>query len=103
MKINPAAFQAYNKVAEYGHPARQADPPVEEPALRANHTDQIQISPEGARKMEISQLTRAIMAQSAEPASPQRLEQLRTAIRNGSYRIPTSDLADAVMKHWLLV
>ncbi len=103
MKINPtAAFQAYNKMAEHNRSPRQAELSADDKMQRGGHTDQIQISPEGARKMEIDQLTKAIVSETRTPASPERLEKLRTAVRNGTYHIPTGDLADAVMRHWFI-
>jgi len=100
MKINPtAAFQAYNKMTEHSRSPHLVELPTEESMQRGSHTDQIQISPEGARKMEIDQLTKAIVSETKTPASSERLEKLRTAVRNGTYHIPTGDLADAVMRH----
>jgi len=102
MKINPtAAYQAYNKISERSYTApRRQDLRGEAPVQKPGNTDQIQISPEAARQREVEQLTHSIMSQIREPASPQRLESLRTAVQNGTYHIPTGDLVDAVMKQW---
>lgn len=105
MKINPtAAFQAYNKITERSHAAlrRQDYLRGEAPVQKAENTDQIQISPEAARQREVEQLTHSIMSQIQEPASPQRLESLRTAVQNKTYHVPTGDLVDAVMKQWFV-
>ena len=99
MKLNPsAAVHAYNKISERNAQIpRRTELPVERTVQRVAHTDKVQISPEGARKAEAQQLTRSIMAEIREPASPQRLESLRTAVANGSYHVPTAKLVDAVM------
>lgn len=101
MKLNPtAAYHAYNKIADHSARAyRRPESFSERLAQKAEHTDQIQISPEGTRKMAADQLSRSIMAQIRESSSPQRLESLRTAVQEGSYHIPTSELVDAVMRH----
>ncbi len=101
MKINPtSAYQAYNKMAEHNRSPRQ-DPSIEDGVQRTGHTDQIEISSAGARNMEICQLAKAISVR--EPASLERLESLRSAIKNGTYHIPTEDLAGAVMRRWFIV
>lgn len=104
MKINPAtAYQAYNKVTEHTHTTpRRPELRPEVAAQKAGNTDQIQISPEATRQREVEQLTQSILSQIREPASPQRLESLRTAVQNKTYHIPTGDLVDAVMKQWFV-
>jgi len=103
MKLNPtAAYHAYNKIAE--HPARTYRRPEafsEHLVQKTENTDQIQISPEGTRKMAAEQLSRTIMTQIRESSSPQRLESLRNAVQQGSYYVPTSELVDAVMRQCL--
>ena len=104
MKIGPAAaFHAYNKAAEYTHTPRQAEFRLEEPASRGEHTDRILISSEGTRKAEVDQLTKAIATEVYKPASPERLESLRTAVQNGTYYVATGDLVDAMMSRWFLL
>ena len=100
MKINPAAaYQAYNRISDHTHSPRRTGQYPEGGALKAGHTDQIQISHEGTRKMEAEQLSRSIMAEIREPASPERIEDLRRAVQSGSYRVPTGELVDAVIRH----
>lgn len=53
--------------------------------------------------MEAEQLTKAIAAELREPASPEKLNELREAIQNKSYHVPTGDLVNAMMRHWALV
>lgn len=104
MTINPtAAYQAYNRIGKRSYPAGRQDYQAEEAVQKAENTDRIRISPEAARQREVEQLTGSIMAQIREPASPQRLDSLRTAVQNKTYNIPTSDLVDAVMKRWFAV
>ena len=102
MNINPAAaLNAYNKVTERTQPVRPTEQSrPEDAAQRAGHTDQIDISPEGARQNEIEQVTRSILSEIKEPASDERIEALRTAMQNGTYHVPTETLVDEVMKHW---
>lgn len=104
MNINPAAaYRAYNKINGYSHSSRHTEWNVEDGAQRLENTDQIEISPEGARKMEAEQLTKAIASELREPASPERLKDLQKAIENKSYHVPTGDLVNAMMRHWALV
>ena len=51
--------------------------------------------------MEAEQLSRSIMAEIREPASPERIEDLRRAVQSGSYRVPTGELVDAVIRHFV--
>lgn len=103
MKLNPtAAYHVYNKIAE--HPARTYRRPEsfsEHLVQKMENTDQIQISPEGSRKMAADQLSRSIMSEIREASSPQRLESLRTAVQEGTYHVPTGLLVDAVMRQCL--
>ena len=104
MNINPAAaYRAYNKINGYSHSSRHTEFGVEDAAQRLENTDQIEIRPEGARKMEAEQLTKAIAAELREPASPEKLNELREAIQNKSYHVPTGDLVNAMMRHCALV
>lgn len=100
MKINPTtAYQKYNKVSEYNHVPRSMELRAEATVQQGGNMDQIQISPEGARKMEISQLTRTIMSELEHPASSERLRDLRAQVQSGTYHVPTKELAGAVMEH----
>ena len=102
MIINPAAaYQAYNRISDHTHSPRRTGQYPEGGALKAGNTDQIQISHEGTRKMEAEQLSRSIMAEIREPASPERIEDLRRAVQSGSYRVPTGELVDAVIRHFV--
>lgn len=102
MKINPAAFHAYSKINDCTSIPRHLEVGAEDTVQRSGNTDQIQISPEGARKMEIEQLTKSIVSEMHEPASSERLERLRQAVQNRTYHIPTKDLVDAMMRHWCI-
>lgn len=105
MRINPsAAYQAYNKIGERSFAAsRRLDSQAEEAARKAENTDSFRISPEAARQREVEQLTSSIMSEIREPASARRLDDLRTAVQNKTYSVPTKDLVDAVMKQWFTV
>ena len=75
MNINPAAaYRAYNKINGYSHSSRHTEFGVEDAAQRLEKTDQIEISPEGARKMEAEQLTKAIAEENFEKAAELRDE-----------------------------
>lgn len=102
MKINPtAAYQAYNRISERNRTLRRTGLAAEGMAPKAGNTDQIQISHEGARLVEAEQLSRSIMAEIQEPASPERIESLRRAVQSGSYNVPTDRLVDAVIRHFV--
>lgn len=101
MKIDPAAvFQVYNKGAGPARSPRQAGYSAGEPAQGEDRTDQVQISQEGARRAEAGQLTKAVTAKA--PACAQRLEELRAAVRSGSYHVPAEKLADALIRRWFI-
>ena len=40
-------------------------------------------------------------AKSYVSASPERIEDLRRAVQSGSYRVPTGELVDAVIRHFV--
>lgn len=107
MKINPAAaFNAYNKTVEKissTQPSAAVHPAAENASVRAastEHTDQVQISAEGARKAGIQQITDTIVSEIHEPASAEKLESLRDAVQNKTYHVSTPDLVDAIIKRW---
>ena len=126
MKINPtAAYQAYNKISEHSHAARRLGAASELPAQKAENTDRIHISPEASRQLEVEQLSRSILSEIREPASQERLGlvlfmsllgrfndsaasdlgvaalSLRSAIQKGTYNVPTGELVNAVMRHFV--
>jgi len=102
MKISPtAAYQAYNKISEHTAAARRTASVSELPAPKAENTDRIHISPEASRQLEVEQLSRSILSEIREPASPERLESLRSAVQKGTYNVPTGELVDAVMRHFV--
>lgn len=103
MKINPtAAYQAYNKISDYGHTLRRTGAAGETPAAeKSGKTDRIQISQEATRQLEVEQLSRSILSEIREPASQERLESLRSAIQKGTYNVPTGELVNAVMRHFV--
>lgn len=105
MRINPsAAYQAYNKIGKRPYDAsRRSDYQGEEAAQKTENTDSFRISPEAARQREVEQLTSSIMSEIREPASAQRLDNLRAAVQNKTYSVSTNDLVDAVMKQWFTV
>lgn len=100
MKISPtAAYQAYNKISEHSLSSRRPSGITDLPVQKAENTDRIHISPEASRQLEVEQLSRSILSEIKEPASPERLESLRNAVQKGEYRVPTGELVDAVMRH----
>lgn len=102
MKINPtAAYQAYSRISERVRPVRMEE--SGEQPFCSGKTDQIQISPEAAHSQEVERYSRAVAAELCRPASPERLEALRTAIQNGEYHVSAETLADAMMKKWFLI
>lgn len=67
---------------------------------KSQHTDQISISSQGARQLEIDKVSKSILEEIQTPAPADKLEQLKAAVQNGSYRIATGDLADSLMQRW---
>ena len=102
MKINPtAAYQAYNKISEHTPASRRYGGTASLPVQKSENTDRIHISPEASRQLEVEQLSRSILSEIREPASPERLESLRAAVQRGEYHVPTGELVDAVMRHFV--
>ena len=103
MKINPArVYQAYN-TAKYNKTPRQTGFHLEEVSSRNEHTDQIQISVQGSRKAEENALTKAIMNDNGDIKNCDVLEDVKAAVENKSYYVPTDDLVEAVMNKWLFI
>lgn len=101
MKINPTtAYHAYNRISEHLRPARMEE--ISGQPSQPGKTDQIQISPAAAHSQEVEQYARTVATELCRPAPQQRLDALRAAIQNGEYRVSTEDLADAMMKKWIL-
>ena len=64
MKINSvAALHTYNKINEHTSVVHHAENSIGDSERKCENTDQIQISLEGTRKVEVEQLTRAISAE----------------------------------------
>ena len=101
MKINPSVFGVGKTPRpEHDLPAKAAADSA--PAARGdNNTDKISISPAGARQADVDHLTKSVLAEIQRPASPERLDALRTAVQSGAYRVPAGDLADALMRRWM--
>lgn len=104
MKINSvAALHTYNKINEHTSVVHHAENSIGDSERKCENTDQIQISLEGTRKVEVEQLTRAISAEMHESVAPERLEELRQAIQEKNYYVSAGDLADAMMRYWRIV
>ena len=104
MKINPAAaygiYKANSNTQRHDSDTSFAGQLESLSAKKAEHTDQVSISAEGARQMEAERATRSIMSSIDSPTPPQKLEELRAAVQNKTYYVSTGDLVDAVMQRW---
>ncbi|MCI9575706.1 MAG: flagellar biosynthesis anti-sigma factor FlgM [Clostridiales bacterium] len=60
-------------------------------------SDRVQISREGAFQSRLAESVVAMSKEAATTVSPQKLADLKQQIADGTYQIPASDLADAIM------
>ncbi len=101
MKINSVSAYGVYKQAARKPEAEMSFAAALEAAGRKKHTDRISISTQGARQLEAERLTRAVMDEMQKPSDPGKLERISSAVKDGTYHIPTGELADAVMQRWL--
>jgi len=110
MKINPSsAYQVgmssqvsavrQNEVVEAV--ARTAGAPSAGVAAKGQNVDQIKISQDASLKAELDQLARAVATDLQRPPSEERIAELRKAVQNNTYYVPTAALVDAIMNRWI--
>lgn len=94
MKINPiSSYNVYQ--SSYKRAVRRLASPVS--AESAGKTDTISFSPEAVGQRDISQAAGSILRELNSPESTSRLLELQKAVENGTYRVSTDDLADAIL------
>ena len=101
MKINPVAYGVGNSGLAKRAESDASKPHVDFVALKSENTDKIMISDRATKKADTDQLTKAIVSWIERPASPERLACLQEAVNNKTYYVPASDLASALMQHWI--
>ena len=70
---------------------------VSQPASPKVRSDEIHISGDGIKKQEAAAFSKLLAGQMERGASPERLEALRSQVRNGSYEISAQELAKKMM------
>jgi anti-sigma28 factor (negative regulator of flagellin synthesis) len=102
MKINPASV--YNIYKQNQAKGLEINSRVnqEEDGVSAKKVDTLIISPAGARqaklsKFDLSNEVQRIAREVHEAPDDQRLSELKAAIANNQYRIPTDTLANAIL------
>ena len=101
MKINSIPYNMGNNGITKAAENEVLQKAKNDAVVRSSNTDKIDISGEGAYKAEIDMYTKNIVAEIEAPAKPERLAELRTAVQNGTYYVPTSSLVDSIMQRWL--
>lgn len=94
MKINPSAgleqYQKYTKPVKNGTAANAA-------GKAAPRSDTVSFSDDAVARAEAGRVAGGIAAEVESAASPERLEELRAAVENGTYNVPAGDVADAIL------
>lgn len=94
MKINASGLDRYQSVVQQAKTGEAAKP---RQGARAANTDKVTISGDAAARAGLSRLASSVAAEVDASASPARIEQLRTAVQDGSYHVETGDIADAIL------
>lgn len=94
MKINP--ISSYNTYKSSYKRAVQRTVPLAQTEGAAK-TDTIAFSPGAVEQREISQTAGGILRDMNRPESTSRLLALQKAVENGTYRVSTDELADAIL------
>lgn len=101
MKINPANVNNLYKNNMSGTGSTNGKPQAaeQEPAGKKDiKYDTITISSQGMQKNDISRLAAGIAKDVDAAAADEKIESLKTAIRNDQYKIDSQTLADAILK-----
>lgn len=101
MKINPANVNNLykNNMSGTGSPNGKPQAAEQEPAGKKDiKFDTITISSQGMQKNDISRMAAGIAKDVDAAAADEKIESLKTAIRNDQYRIDSQTLADAILK-----
>lgn len=99
MKINPSAghdyYQSYIQGLKNAENKAGAD--AKPPAGTVTNTDKVTFSNSAAVRSEVSRLATTVAAQVEETGSSARINELRTAVQNGSYSVPAGEVANAIL------
>lgn len=60
--------------------------------------DKVEISGKGSRMCNTKDISRTIVSEIDKPISPERIAQLKNQIKNGTYKVSSSAIADAILK-----
>lgn len=96
MKINPSLVSNIYKANTPAEITGEKGAAVVTTAAAAK-TDTVVISRQGASLRETSRVVQTIARELDQEPSTERLEQLRQAIGKGEYRVPTEQLAKAIL------
>lgn len=64
-----------------------------------NKTDRIEISAAGTELSQKSKIINDVAKEINKPVSPERIAQLKDQINSGNYKIPSDQIAEAMMKN----
>ena len=64
------------------------------------NTDTVTISSEGSQKRDAARITRSMIdeIERSEQAYARRVEDIRARVQNNTYRVPSGDVADAILR-----
>ena len=65
--------------------------------MSSGNTDKVTISQGAAARAEAGRVASSLAAEVEGSASPERMEALRRAVQDGSYEVPSVDVADAIL------
>ncbi len=101
MKINPYLVNQYYKPSSVT--GSSAANPVLETSIRpeqaAAKVDRLVLSRDGSNQGLVSSLSKRIVSDIIANDSPERIGQLRAAIREGTYSVSTDELARSIMAY----
>lgn len=97
MKINSQGIERYQSVVKQVKTGDDAHGKTSAGKLTSAKTDKVTISGDGAARAEISRLASSIAAEVDSPASSERIDGLRQAVEQGTYNVPSEDIADAML------
>lgn len=101
MKIEgAAAFRVYKSYTAAVGSSANTDLPSGIKTENAGKTDKVSFSEQAAKNGELSRLTQSIAAELSMGTPSGRLRELKEAVADGGYQVPTEDLADAILSTW---
>ena len=96
MKITPQGLERYKTVVQN---VKNSENASKNKALGnvSGRADKVTLSEEATAHAELARFVSSLGNEVENSASPQRVEELREAVQNGSYHVPTADIADAIL------